>query len=161
MLVRTPESWHGLHENIPAALGLASHSASLVAMLILLWLCFFVGNYLNFVIMKHLSAVHLALVSACEAIAVWSLNVLLFYALGGRCKSRYGEDWKGLWSWIQLLGFTCVACGVFAYYGAAPAGSQEGGAVKVKGRPQRSTLGTQPGNGGGRKEPLLADPDSV
>ena len=72
--------------------------------------------------MKHLSAVHLALVSASEAIAVWTLNVLLFYASGGRCKSRYGEDWKGLLVWIQLLGFVCVASGAFVYYGAARGG---------------------------------------
>ena len=84
---------------------------------------FFIGNFAGFSITKERSAVHMTMVFSCKTVVVWSVNLALFYGLGGACRAEYGEDWKGLWSWVQLAGFGAVITGTVVYHQEPPAGA--------------------------------------
>ena len=67
----------------------------------------------------QLSAVHRTLVDACRTIVVWTTNLAIFYASshGGKdCVAQSGENWHGLWSTVQLIGFAVMLVGTFTYY---------------------------------------------
>jgi hypothetical protein len=69
-----------------------------------------------------------------RTVAVWSVDVAIYYSLNG---SQYGEKWEGKWSGVQvrfrcvpfqllvpahfgngvqLVGFACIILGTFTYY---------------------------------------------
>jgi hypothetical protein len=74
-------------------------------------------NFCGLAVSKTLSSVHRTLIDTMRTVAVWSVDVAIYYSLNG---SQYGEKWEGKWSGVQVIACVLLAsvltrnCGCFA-----------------------------------------------
>lgn len=105
----------GIHEDTLDTLAMLRSSPVLVSFLAADMAALLAYNVSGMLVTGHLGAVFRTVLETTRTLAVWVVDLILYYAMSGEEGGLHlGERWTQ-WSWIQLGGFAVLVAGTVVY----------------------------------------------
>ncbi|PXF48387.1 Solute carrier family 35 member F6 [Gracilariopsis chorda] len=106
-----PGGDHGHLEDVVDAFYMLTHSWAVAGIIFTDMTMMLFYNLFGMEVTDSLSAVHRVVIETLRTLAVWIVDLLIYYVFSG---GRLGEAWNK-YSWLQLFGFSLLVFGTILY----------------------------------------------